>query len=98
MPLPCNPKLISHPASPTVLLTGASGFLAAHVGQQLLERGYKVRGTVRSKAKGEYLDTLYADKGVGERWSWVVVEDIEAVGSLIVQCRDNKVDEKGLLS
>ena len=32
-----------------VLVTGASGFLASHVVQKLLETGeYKVRGTVRS--------------------------------------------------
>ena len=31
-----------------VLVTGASGYIAAHIIQQLLENGYKVRGTVRS--------------------------------------------------
>ena len=32
----------------TVLVTGISGFVGAEVGYQLLEKGYKVRGTVRS--------------------------------------------------
>lgn len=36
-----------------VLVTGASGFVAQHVILQLLAKGYSVRGTVRSKAKGE---------------------------------------------
>ena len=31
-----------------VLVTGASGYLASHIVKQLLEQGYKVRGTVRS--------------------------------------------------
>jgi len=31
-----------------VLVTGASGFLATHIVKQLLEQGYRVRGTVRS--------------------------------------------------
>ena len=31
-----------------VLVTGASGFLASHIVKQLLELGYRVRGTVRS--------------------------------------------------
>ncbi len=31
-----------------VLVTGASGYIATHIVQQLLEAGYKVRGTVRS--------------------------------------------------
>lgn len=31
-----------------VLVTGASGFIATHVIKQLVEKGYRVRGTVRS--------------------------------------------------
>lgn len=31
-----------------VLVTGASGYIASHVLKQLLELGYRVRGTVRS--------------------------------------------------
>lgn len=33
---------------PKVLVTGASGYLASHIVQQLVRGGYKVRGTVRS--------------------------------------------------
>lgn len=33
----------------TILVTGASGFIAAHVVATLLRRGYNVRGTVRSE-------------------------------------------------
>jgi dihydroflavonol-4-reductase len=36
-----------------VLVTGVSGFLGSHVALQLLQQGYAVRGSVRSKAKGE---------------------------------------------
>ena len=32
----------------TVLVTGASGFIAIHTIIQLLEKGYRVRGTLRS--------------------------------------------------
>lgn len=37
--------------SQTILVTGASSFIGAHVIQLLLNKGYNVRGTVRSKAK-----------------------------------------------
>ncbi|EAS07176.1 cinnamoyl-CoA reductase (macronuclear) [Tetrahymena thermophila SB210] len=42
-----------------VLLTGASGYLAGHVLNTLLERGYKVRGTVRSLKNPKKVDHLY---------------------------------------
>ena len=36
-----------------VLVTGVSGFIASHVTERLLAKGYLVRGTVRNKAKGQ---------------------------------------------
>ena len=39
---------------PIVLVTGASGFVGAHLIKQLLEQGrYRVRGTVRDKRRPE---------------------------------------------
>lgn len=43
------------------LVTGASGFIAMHVVEQLLKQGYSVRGTIRSlndKVKVEALTKL----------------------------------------
>ncbi len=45
----------------TVLLTGISGYIGLHCAQQLLNAGYTVRGSVRSKIKEkEVLETLKA--------------------------------------
>ena len=43
----------------TVLLTGASGFIATHIVNQLFELGYNIIGTVRSEAKGNWLARRY---------------------------------------
>ncbi len=41
------------PADTTVLVTGASGFIAQHVILHLLGAGYRVRGTLRSTSRAE---------------------------------------------
>ena len=43
---------------PKVFITGASGFIAQHVVKLLLESGYEVIGTVRSKEKADKLASL----------------------------------------
>ncbi|WP_133915661.1 NAD-dependent epimerase/dehydratase family protein [Streptomyces sp. NBC_00582] len=48
------------PAGRTVLVTGGSGFVAAHLVRRLLERGYRVRTTVRSTANTAKLAPLRA--------------------------------------
>lgn len=65
----------------TVLVTGASGFIAAHVVEHLLNAGFNVRGTVRSKDKGEYLVNLFKNQS-GAKFDYVIVDDITKVGAL----------------
>ncbi|KIJ54038.1 hypothetical protein M422DRAFT_241298 [Sphaerobolus stellatus SS14] len=58
----------------TVLVTGASGFLATWVVEALVDQGYYVRGTVRSKGKGDHQKDLF-----GDNFEYVIVRDIEEV-------------------
>lgn len=44
-----------HARDRTVLVTGIGGFLAQHVALQLLEQGYRVRGSLRSLGKSEVI-------------------------------------------
>ncbi|KAG8998308.1 methylglyoxal reductase (NADPH-dependent) gre2 [Tulasnella sp. JGI-2019a] len=63
-------------APATVLVTGASGFIAASCCQELLKRGFNVRGTVRSKEKGEYLAKVFENEP--GKFEYVIVEDMQA--------------------
>jgi len=65
--------LFSRPEGSLILVSGASGFIAVHLCSHLLMNGYRVRGTVRSNDKGDYLKKLF--DGVGE-FDYVIVEDI----------------------
>ncbi|KAG0661671.1 methylglyoxal reductase (NADPH-dependent) gre2 [Rhodotorula mucilaginosa] len=70
------------PKGSLVLISGPSGFLGAHCAQQLLEHGFRVRGTVRSQDKGQYLADLFKKQGYGEdKFEFVIVEDVEAAGA-----------------
>lgn len=57
----------------TVLISGASGFLALHTVQELVKNGYNVVGSVRSPEKGEYVKKA---SGNPEKFSYEIVEDI----------------------
>lgn len=57
-----------------VLVTGANGYIALWVVKSLLEKGFSVRGTVRSEAKVTHLKETF--KSYGNRFEVVVVEDI----------------------
>ena len=61
-------------------LAGASGFIAVTTVKAYLERGYSVRGTVRSKSKGEYLSALFAKDYPG-KFEYVLVPDIGSVSA-----------------
>ncbi len=50
--------------SPTVLITGGSGFIAGHCIVQLVEQGYRVRATLRSLAREQSVRADLADAGM----------------------------------
>ncbi|MEC3913475.1 SDR family oxidoreductase [Nocardia sp. CDC160] len=65
--------------SDLVLVTGASGFVAGHVIQELLGRGYRVRGTVRSVKRAAEVtkvlpgvELVEADLGSDTGWAEAV--------------------------
>ncbi|BFZ57209.1 Glycine-rich RNA-binding protein 2, mitochondrial [Savitreella phatthalungensis] len=70
-----------------IFVTGATGFIASHAVDQLLKKGYRVRGTVRDTGsdKAEHLRTIF--KEYGDKFELVQAEDLVQPGVF-----DGKVD------
>ena len=66
------------PPSEPILITGASGFLAAHILNEFLDHGYSIRGTVRSEETAEKVRKTH--KKYGDKLSFAIVKDVAAPG------------------
>lgn len=63
-----------------VLLTGGSGFIAAHVLEALLTQGHSVVTTVRSDAKAQMLRDTFPNYG-NDKLDFAIVADIAEEGA-----------------
>ncbi|KAK0123936.1 hypothetical protein ONS95_008926 [Cadophora gregata] len=63
---------------PNTLVTGANGFVAAHVIDQLIAAGHQVTGSVRSVAKGEQILATHPEYAV--KLTFTVVSDYAKAG------------------
>ncbi len=61
----------------TVLLTGVTGFIAGHIAVELLRRGYRVRGSLRSLVRVGPLTQLFTALGFSEDSFEFVELDLE---------------------
>lgn len=75
---------------PKTLLTGANGFVAAHILDQLISQGHSVIGSVRTDAKGQQiLDTHPEWKG---HLDFITVSDYTEPGTWDATFKDNDFD------
>ena len=62
-----------------ILVTGANGYVAMWLVRQLLEKGYAVRGTVRTEQKGDYIKEYLGKLGLAKKFELAIVADIMKV-------------------
>ncbi|OJJ05814.1 hypothetical protein ASPVEDRAFT_895034 [Aspergillus versicolor CBS 583.65] len=64
-----------------VLVTGVNGYVASHTADQLLQHGYKVRGTVRNTTKNQWIKDLFDRKYGAGCFELGQVEDMTSPGA-----------------
>ena len=64
-----------------VLVTGVNGYIASHIADQLLNAGYRVRGTARDSDKIEMIKEPLIERNPSSSFEGVVVNDITQAGS-----------------
>ena len=66
------------PRGSLVLVTGVNGLVSSHVADQLLQAGYRVRGTARSEDKAALMKEVFHPKYGKDSFETVVVGDMAA--------------------
>ena len=75
---------------PKTLVTGANGFVAAHIIDQLIAEGHQVTGSVRSASKGDQILATHPEyKG---KLTFVVVADYAVEGTWDATFKDEDFD------
>ncbi len=64
-----------------VVVTGVNGNIASHIADQLIKAGYRVRGTVRSKARGAWVVDHFDKKYGPGKIELAEVPDMSAEGA-----------------
>jgi len=80
-----NPRL---PLGSLVLVTGVNGLIASQLADQLIQAGYRVRGTVRSVSKYAWLTSFFSERYGLEKFSLIEVPDIRAPGCFDEAAKD----------
>jgi len=69
------------PKDSLILVTGVNGYIGSHVADQLLQAGYRVRGTTRDLEKVKVLKQYWETEYGSGRLEVVVVEDMSHEGA-----------------
>jgi nucleoside-diphosphate-sugar epimerase len=76
------------PLNSTVLVTGVNGFIGSHVADQLLQNGYKVRGTARKLSRRDCVKAFWEkEHSLGK----VEMVEVPEIGSKELSTRRSRV-------
>jgi nucleoside-diphosphate-sugar epimerase len=92
MPLQITDPVI--PLGSQILVSGANGFIASHIVDQLLAAGYLVRGSVRNLERSSWLLDLMNTKYGAGRFELVRVEDMTKEGALSEAVRGSSFETR----
>ncbi|EGE80807.1 aldehyde reductase II [Blastomyces dermatitidis ATCC 18188] len=74
--MPAATEKLAIPRGSLVLVTGANGYIASHVIDQLLQANFRVRGTVRKLTRGLWLNDHFTSKYGPGKFELVEVPDM----------------------
>ena len=77
----------SLPRDSLVLVTGANSWQGMHIVDQLLEHGYRVRGTVRDAEKAVWTSKYFKDRYGAGRYTTAVIPDMVPQGAFDLAAR-----------
>lgn len=77
---------------PLVLLTGATGFVGAHILSQLFSSDYAVLAPVRSESKSSFLKSKYPTHVSSNTLTFITIPDLSAPGALDAVLQEKKVE------
>lgn len=69
------------PLGSLVLVTGVNGYIGSHVAKEVLDRGFRVRGTVRDGYKADYMHALFDAQYDRHAFETQIVENMAAEGA-----------------
>ncbi|KAL8945604.1 MAG: hypothetical protein Q9222_007876 [Ikaeria aurantiellina] len=75
------------PLDSLVLVTGISGYIGSHVADQLLQAGYRVRGSVRDETKASWVTDLFVKKYGQGKVETIIVPDMAEPGAFDEACK-----------
>ena len=69
------------PKGSRILVTGINGYIASHVGDQLMSQGYTVRGTARDQSKADSIGKTLKERNPSASFEPYVLSDVTAPGA-----------------